>query len=171
MSEHPALLESRTRVRLPDGGVARVVPVMVVAGVLDTAVGAGYFVLDLVPVRVFNLLVVATFVAALIFSIGPIMPAPFARRFEVRGSSFALLDRRGRDVWRVARKEIGGIGIVKRGGADAVVVWSPAGDNLRVRPVFDAWYVRPLLRAACRRHGLPWGHPAVGAPPGGPPDG
>jgi hypothetical protein len=168
MSEQPALLESRTRVRLPDGGVARVVPVMVVACVLDTTLGAGYFILDLVPVRLFNLLVAGTLVAVLISSI---VPAPFPRRFEVRGSSFALLDRRSRDVWRVVRKEIGGIGIVKRGGVDSVVVWSPAGDDLRVRPVFDAWYVRPKLRAACRRHGLPWGRPAVGAPPGGPLDG
>ncbi|HEX2317132.1 MAG TPA: hypothetical protein VHJ17_25525 [Thermomonospora sp.] len=89
-------------------------------------------------------------------------------QLRVSPTGIAVVSRRGRVAWNLARATVGGVGIddsVER--VPRLVVWSPAGRVLRqvsFPPDLDE------LRRACERYGLPWGPPDADRPAPPPPE-
>jgi hypothetical protein len=89
-------------------------------------------------------------------------------QLRVSAAGLAVVTRRGRVEWDLARERVGGVGIDE--AADRMprlVVWSPGGRVLRqvgFPPDLDE------LRRACERYGLPWGPPDADRPAPPPPE-
>ncbi|WUH97962.1 hypothetical protein OHR68_31310 [Spirillospora sp. NBC_00431] len=89
-------------------------------------------------------------------------------QLRVSSAGLAVVTRRGRVEWDLARDRVGGVGIDEATErAPRLVVWSPAGRVLRqvtFPPDLDE------LRRACERYGLPWGPPDADRPAPPPPE-
>ncbi|MCP2337117.1 hypothetical protein FHU30_002457 [Actinomadura rupiterrae] len=89
-------------------------------------------------------------------------------RLRVSPAGLAVVTRRGRVRWELARDRVAGIGIDD--AADRLprlVVWSPTGRVLR-QVTFPPDLAE--LRRACERYGLPWGPPDADHPTPPPPE-
>ncbi|MFG2085847.1 hypothetical protein [Spirillospora sp. NPDC048824] len=89
-------------------------------------------------------------------------------QLRVSSAGLAVVTRRGRVEWDLARDRIGGIGIDEaRERMPRLVVWGPSGRVLRqvaFPPDLDE------LRRACERYGVPWGPPDADRPAPPPPE-
>ncbi|GLZ05922.1 hypothetical protein Acsp03_33880 [Actinomadura sp. NBRC 104412] len=89
-------------------------------------------------------------------------------QLRVSAAGLAVVTRRGRVEWDLARDRVGGVGIDETGDRmPRLVVWSPAGRVLR-----QVGFPPDLeeLRRACERYGLPWGPPDADRPAPPPPE-
>lgn len=78
-------------------------------------------------------------------------------QLHISPAGIAVVSRRGKVAWNLARGTVGGVGIDdSTDQAPRLVVWSPAGRVLR-RLSFPPDLAE--LRRACERYGLPWGPP------------
>ncbi len=89
-------------------------------------------------------------------------------QLRVSSAGLAVVTRRGKVEWELARDRVGGVGIdeaVER--MPRLVVWAPSGRVLRqitFPPDLDE------LRRACERYGVPWGPPDADRPAPPPPE-
>ncbi|MGC4959575.1 hypothetical protein ACLQ2P_40800 [Actinomadura citrea] len=89
-------------------------------------------------------------------------------QLRVSSAGVAVITRRGRVEWDLARDRLGGVGIddaVER--MPRLVVWGPSGRVLR-----QITFPPDLgeLRRACERYGVPWGPPDADRPAPPPPE-
>ncbi|MGP4026530.1 hypothetical protein [Actinomadura sp. 3N407] len=89
-------------------------------------------------------------------------------QLRVSSAGLAVVTRRGKVEWDLARERIGGVGIDEaRERMPRLVVWGPSGRVLRqvtFPPDLDE------LRRACERYGVPWGPPDADRPAPPPPE-
>jgi hypothetical protein len=89
-------------------------------------------------------------------------------QLRVTSAGLAVVTRRGRVEWDLARDRIGGVGIDESTERlPRLVVWGPSGRVLRqvtFPPDLDE------LRRACERYGVPWGPPDADRPAPPPPE-
>ncbi|TDD27533.1 hypothetical protein E1287_34405 [Actinomadura sp. KC06] len=89
-------------------------------------------------------------------------------QLRVSSAGVAVVTRRGKVEWDLARDRVGGVGIDEATERmPRLVVWSPSGRVLRqvtFPPDLDE------LRRACERYGLPWGPPDADRPAPPPPE-
>ncbi|MFD0691871.1 hypothetical protein [Actinomadura fibrosa] len=89
-------------------------------------------------------------------------------QLRVSSAGLAVVTKRGKVEWDLARDRIGGIGIDEAAERmPRLVVWNPSGRVLRqvtFPPDLDA------LRRACERYGVPWGPPDEDRPAPPPPE-
>ncbi|XRQ11247.1 hypothetical protein ACN3XK_10265 [Actinomadura welshii] len=89
-------------------------------------------------------------------------------QLRVSSAGLAVVTRRGKVEWDLARDRIGGVGIDEaRERMPRLVVWGPSGRVLRhisFPPDLDE------LRRACERYGVPWGPPDADHPAPPPPE-
>ncbi|MDL4772691.1 hypothetical protein QP090_10990 [Actinomadura xylanilytica] len=89
-------------------------------------------------------------------------------QLRVSPAGLAVITRRGRVEWDLARDRVGGVGIDESNERmPRLVVWGPSGRVLRqvsFPPDLDE------LRRACERFGLPWGPPDADRPAPPPPE-
>ncbi|MDL4820454.1 hypothetical protein [Actinomadura opuntiae] len=89
-------------------------------------------------------------------------------QLRVSPAGLAVVTRRGRVEWDLARDRIGGVGIDEASERlPRLVVWGPSGRVLRqvtFPPDLDE------LRRACERYGVPWGPPDADLPAPPPPE-
>ncbi|MEU8797812.1 hypothetical protein [Spirillospora sp. NPDC048819] len=89
-------------------------------------------------------------------------------QLRVSSAGLAVVTRRGKVEWDLARDRIGGVGIDEaRERMPRLVVWGPSGRVLRqvtFPPDLDE------LRRACERYGVPWGPPDADRPAPPPPE-
>lgn len=89
-------------------------------------------------------------------------------RLRVSPAGLAVVTRRGRVRWELARDRVAGVGIDDAAERmPRLVVWSPSGRVLR-QVTFPPDLVE--LRRACERYGLPWGPPDADHPTQPPPE-
>ncbi|MXQ64724.1 hypothetical protein GQ466_11810 [Actinomadura rayongensis] len=89
-------------------------------------------------------------------------------QLKVSVDGVAVVTRRGRVEWDLARERVGGVGIDESGDRmPRLVVWGPSGRVLR-----QVTFPPDLreLRRACERYGLPWGPPDEARPVPPPPE-
>jgi hypothetical protein len=89
-------------------------------------------------------------------------------QLRVSSAGVAVVTRRGKVEWDLARDRIGGVGIDEAAERmPRLVVWGPSGRVLRqitFPPDLDD------LRRACERYGVPWGPPDADRPAPPPPE-
>lgn len=89
-------------------------------------------------------------------------------QLRVSSAGLAVVTRRGKVEWDLARDRIGGVGIDESAERmPRLVVWAPSGRVLRqitFPPDLDE------LRRACERYGVPWGPPDADRPAPPPPE-
>ncbi|WP_433466782.1 hypothetical protein [Spirillospora sp. CA-128828] len=89
-------------------------------------------------------------------------------QLRVSSAGLAVVTRRGKVEWDLARDRIGGVGIDEAAERmPRLVVWGPSGRVLRqitFPPDLDE------LRRACERYGVPWGPPDADRPAPPPPE-
>ncbi|QKG22544.1 hypothetical protein [Actinomadura verrucosospora] len=89
-------------------------------------------------------------------------------QLRVSSAGLAVVTRRGKVEWDLARDRIGGVGIDEAAERlPRLVVWGPSGRVLRqvtFPPDLDE------LRRACERYGVPWGPPDADLPAPPPPE-
>ncbi|RMI34762.1 hypothetical protein EBO15_40310 [Actinomadura harenae] len=89
-------------------------------------------------------------------------------RLRVSPAGLAVVTRRGRVRWELARDRVAGVGIDDAAERmPRLVVWSPTGRVLR-QVTFPPDLAE--LRRACERYGLPWGPPDADRPTPPPPE-
>ncbi|MEU5882665.1 hypothetical protein [Spirillospora sp. NPDC047279] len=89
-------------------------------------------------------------------------------QLRVSAAGLAVITKRGRVEWDLARDRVGGVGIDDSSDRmPRLVVWSPAGRVLR-HVTFPPDLVE--LRRACEKFGLPWGPPDADRPAPPPPE-
>ncbi|RFU42648.1 hypothetical protein DZF91_05475, partial [Actinomadura logoneensis] len=89
-------------------------------------------------------------------------------RLRVSPAGLAVVTRRGRVRWELARDRVAGVGIDDAAERmPRLVVWSPTGRVLR-QVTFPPDLAE--LRRACERYGLPWGPPDADHPTPPPPE-
>ncbi|WP_026415105.1 hypothetical protein [Actinomadura oligospora] len=89
-------------------------------------------------------------------------------RLRVSPAGLAVVTRRGRVRWELARDRVAGVGIDHAAERmPRLVVWSPTGRVLR-QVTFPPDLAE--LRRACERYGLPWGPPDADHPTPPPPE-
>lgn len=89
-------------------------------------------------------------------------------QLRVSSAGLAVVTRRGRVEWDLARDRIGGVGVDEsRERLPRLVVWGPSGRVLR-----QVTFPPDLeeLRRACERYGVPWGPPDADRPAPPPPE-
>ncbi|NVI85912.1 hypothetical protein HUX53_01145, partial [Actinomadura sp. BRA 177] len=89
-------------------------------------------------------------------------------QLRVSSAGLAVVTRRGKVEWDLARDRVGGVGIDESAERmPRLVVWAPSGRVLRqitFPPDLDE------LRGACERYGVPWGPPDADRPAPPPPE-
>ncbi|WP_396450618.1 hypothetical protein [Actinomadura sp.] len=89
-------------------------------------------------------------------------------QLRVSSAGLAVVTRRGKVEWDLARDRVGGVGIDESAERmPRLVVWAPSGRVLRqitFPPDLDE------LRRACERYGVPWGPPDADRPAPPPPE-
>ncbi|MFB4296448.1 hypothetical protein [Actinomadura sp. NTSP31] len=89
-------------------------------------------------------------------------------QLRVSSAGLAVVTRRGKVEWDLARDRVGGVGIDEATERlPRLVVWGPSGRVLRqvtFPPDLDE------LRRACERYGVPWGPPDADLPAPPPPE-
>ncbi|GGV32540.1 hypothetical protein GCM10010182_65400 [Actinomadura cremea] len=89
-------------------------------------------------------------------------------QLRVSAAGLAVVTRRGRVEWELARNRIGGVGVDESSARlPRLVAWGPSGRVLR-QVAFPPDLTE--LRRACERYGVPWGPPDADRPAPPPPE-